>query len=160
MKLSEAIRVGAKYKRQTFHSFYNSGGSCALGAAIDGVTYGRLEIFLLTTCKDKMFFDRAMREILPFLQVQCNCSPFGLFDLYSFHTVKKHIVYLNDTCRWSREAIADWVAKEEEDYLEALELNKAMNETIDAINTGLAGHVGSADTVLAETETRKELSLV
>lgn len=38
LKLSEAIRIGAKIRPQCFHSLFKNGGSCVLGAAYEGAT--------------------------------------------------------------------------------------------------------------------------
>lgn len=103
MRLSEAIRIGAKLRPQTTAGEYIEphGGSCALGAAYEAIADG--DDVLEDVCDDEL------EEAFPILRdsepsVACpscantvHMSPMGL------------IVHLNDTHKWTREQIADWV---------------------------------------------------
>jgi hypothetical protein len=105
MKLSEAIRRGAKMRPQNFGSFYDSNGTgttCALGAAGEG--FGILgaclknEFGILRPIGDRvgaMFYDATHPS-------PCGCIPIG----WMLHN---QIAHLNDVHKWSREAIAEWV---------------------------------------------------
>lgn len=162
MKLSEAIRAGSKLKPKGVKTLFSTDESgttrtCAIGAAID-VTIGQV-MFMYLEHGEAI---KSLNATFPMLRAICPCGEFLQYGYYTYkkgHQLNNHIATLNDILKLTREEIADWVAVFE-DWDEALELNSAMNETIDAINTGLASHVGSTDTVLAEIETRKELSLV
>lgn len=97
MKLSEAIRLGAMMKPQAFGSFYDNGGSCALGAACDalGIDPNLETQFLFVP-------DKIGYSVCP----ECGMTRFqrntAEDDAYL-------IVHLNDIHRWTREQIADWV---------------------------------------------------
>ena len=81
MKLSEAIRIGAKLRPQSFRGFFRDGGSCALGAAVHAKT-GRASPDFPTNWEE--FFG----------------VPNGLCG---------EIINLNDRKGWTREQIADWL---------------------------------------------------
>lgn len=90
MKLSEAIREGAKRHPQIFGDLYNRVdgavvGSCALGAAM------------------------LMQRSFPLLQSSRVTCP-ACMDPRIHTRLDNIITHLNDNHRWTREAIADWVA--------------------------------------------------
>jgi hypothetical protein len=119
MKLSEAIKRGAKLRPQGFDQFFTvdeSGMtevpvwySCALGAAAEAANpdviyrddqYGDEP--------DEEEADRTLqREFNDTLEIETSCPVSSecrtavVFDVIS---------HLNDTHRWTREAISDWVA--------------------------------------------------
>ena len=95
MQFSEAIMLGSFDKPQCFGFFHNAlGGSCALGAAHDAVG-----------APDGLGRDE---ERWPVLRIGDSCPVCGVWDQLV------HLVpHLNDTHRWSREKIADWVATKE-----------------------------------------------
>jgi hypothetical protein len=95
MKLSEAIRLGAMLKPQCRGEFYKDGKTCALGAALDASGIGD---FGLKYASDDDVVDRWP---ISDLRIQRH----GLT-----RTLRNHIVRLNDSDRWTREQIADWVA--------------------------------------------------
>lgn len=110
MKLSTAIREGAKLRPQAFRAyFYTKNGvicSCAFGAAYEAVTGN------LPRRGNKNYIDEVITPVLdanfPVLQTferfacpadkNCTiCSPFNI------------VTHLNDTHDWTREQIADWL---------------------------------------------------
>jgi hypothetical protein len=99
MKLSEAIREGAKLRPQAFGSYFNKNGrSCALGAAYEACT-GEKNIDLSNPT-----FWNAYPELLEMQRVD---SPYE-----SFSYLKSAILYLNDRAKWTREQIADFVEQQ------------------------------------------------
>jgi hypothetical protein len=102
VKLSEAIRAGAKMAPQGFKRFKNprSGRTCAIGAAVEAVggnalalsgTYGEVEEVYGFPLRSKI------PDGLRPASVPQRC------------TLGRAIATLNDFARWSREAIAEWV---------------------------------------------------
>lgn len=107
MKFSEAIRLGAMLKPQGFRSIAANERTCAFGAAYEAV--GILTAFLGT--KD---YDRRRDlvygafPIIPKLPHKCFvCRAFALPDGVI-------VTHLNDQHRWTREQIADWIEKIEQ----------------------------------------------
>jgi hypothetical protein len=96
--LSQAIRFGAMLRPQTFGSFLDERGSCAMGAALEAV--GRTQFNIPKEWH--WTFDRSWT------------SPVGLRRDLVWHMIQ----YLNDELRWSRERIADWVEAREKEFLE------------------------------------------
>jgi len=104
MKLSEAIRAGAKLRPQGFGSGLERkpGTSCATLAAG--------EAFLGVMCRDEVQAYKVIKNagidtcnIFLTKCPQCDSSGFSLWCL---------CIHLNDTHRWSREEIADWLQRE------------------------------------------------
>ncbi len=96
MRLSEAIRLGAMFRPQSFGFFFDAGKSCALGAALEavGVRYGaffKAELIIQSYWGWTSIF------------VQCPVCA-------SRESVRTIIARLNNEHRWTREEIADWVA--------------------------------------------------
>jgi hypothetical protein len=101
MRLSDAIRLGAMLAPQGFNGYQDAWGrTCALGAALEAI--GRLG------ASHRAYLSWA--SLYPWLRGlpwrACPaCAGYlsepGLIEL---------IVHLNDTHRWTREQIADWVA--------------------------------------------------
>src|SRR5688572_4034977 len=97
MKLSEAIRVGAKMKPQGFGGTNIGGRSCALGAALDAIG---------VDTKDGWFpvYD-AWPIAGAWVEYPGKCS---------YYARRRTLVgsacwLLNDVDKWTREQIADWV---------------------------------------------------
>jgi hypothetical protein len=94
LKMSEAIRIGARYRPQAFGSLTDGFGTCALGAAIEGI-FGPWSVMTSggRTCQhlDAIYGER--------YRAVKNVGGFG-------------IVNLNDELKWSREQIADWLEAE------------------------------------------------
>lgn len=102
MKLSAAMREGAKLRPQAIGAYFYDGKSCALGAAaeaLDAAMYERGS-------------DRAVEKLLG--------NQFGLWGrkttklpcpagCHTEYIVGHMITHLNDDHDWEREAIADWL---------------------------------------------------
>ena len=84
MKLSKAIRIGARIRPQGFGAYFHVGRSCALGAAFEGMK------------------GRPANSIGRLIWDELGISP-RLHD---------RIVDLNDAQHWTREQIADWLEAE------------------------------------------------
>jgi hypothetical protein len=95
MKLSEAIRDGAKRRRQVYGVGSKDEGSCALGAAREAMTGTWFGNSCVITWAGMTF---------PHFPNQQPCPACGIEK--SFPGVVAHI---NDHHQWSREAIAEWV---------------------------------------------------
>src|SRR3990167_7914645 len=103
MWLSDAIRIGCAMKPQAFGDFFRDGGSCALGAAMDGyqsegagnnVIY-RTQPWELENCP------------------MCSMGDNGRMKNYATYAMIPH---LNDYHKMSREEIADLVESWEVKY--------------------------------------------
>lgn len=99
MKLFEAMLKGAKMKPQVFGTTFEKGGSCAVGAVIDGAgiqgdTYSQLRL------AGELFPLMGMLNIKS-CPVQ-GCAP-------SWGQGNALIPHLNDQHRWSRENIAYYI---------------------------------------------------
>lgn len=104
MKLSEAIREGAKNAPQSFGAYSNAkGATCALGAAYEGLSGKRLPpsttsgvLGWLAELLDYDLCDIHLHDPRPDSEgyvVPLNAMIFGL----------------NDGSHWTREQIADWL---------------------------------------------------
>jgi hypothetical protein len=113
MKLSEAIRAGAKIRPQCHGGLFQIDGgeikSCALGAALEGAglyTPSEEEILASTTLLNK-WSELGGGDYL------CPSPRHPSEDTEEFH-LEILIEHLNDVHRWTRERIADWL--EEKGY--------------------------------------------
>ncbi len=86
LKLSQAIRIGAKMRPQCTKAYFKDGGSCAIGAAYEGMT-GRSGGY------------REIGDLLPEL----------VDDDYQLTLLGELIAGRNDQGTQSREEIADWL---------------------------------------------------
>jgi hypothetical protein len=93
MKLSEAIRLGSTMKPKTVGAMRDLVGTCAIGAAFDAI--GKLDI--ASGIGLGRFF-----EGVPEGTIQSPAAAFAS-DLGEI------IMDLNDSQKWTREQIADWV---------------------------------------------------
>ncbi len=110
MKLSEAIRLGAMIRPQTYNAYFSLGGSCVLGAAFEAaglVKYNECkEEVTLSLISDEWPFVVGRHETA----ISCPCClAFGTSYINSI------LVHLNDYHHMTREWIADWVATIEPD---------------------------------------------
>lgn len=131
MKISEAMRKGAKMGPQLFNKNNDGyGGSCAMGAVQLGIAPGILE------CSDAWEPLKGLRSC-PF----DNCSaPFTNGTDYfgsphvmawSPRNVGQVIVHLNNDHRWTRERIAGWIeANVEVPTYSMLEMQEFMGEPV------------------------------
>lgn len=103
MKLSEAMREGAKLRPQGFGSYFQPVAgdffSCAIGAAYEGIV-GKLD-----KRPDYMRSETIEHE-----------AAFDMFDVEVINPVRnirrnlhETIACLNDDEKWTREQIADWL---------------------------------------------------
>lgn len=107
MKLSDAIRLGSMLKPQGYgsRSLWSEDASCVLGAAADAVGMS------LNAMRYSRLMDR-----WPVLNGPSRVCPVS--DCVSWHAVPadcliKILWHLNDTHKWTRERIADFVASVE-----------------------------------------------
>lgn len=92
MRLSEAIRLGAMMKPQCYFDFWLGGGSCAMGAALDAVGVTEFDL-------------AAQATELPLIFIgPVTCPACGVVG-----NIGAMMMHLNDSHRWTRERIADWV---------------------------------------------------
>lgn len=99
MKLSEAIREGAKRRPQTQNTFFSNGASCALGAA-----YEHLEGFsALMYDSEDIEFELIVK--FPVLEYAVQSPVDAEMEDSLFNIISD----LNDVRNWTREQIADWV---------------------------------------------------
>lgn len=103
MRLSEAIREGAKLRPQAFGYYVDSSGSCSIGAAAEGIAgynpSGQVCAILSAaghwpTLKAPSHCPEKDCEIRPDANVEAVC------------------LHLNDDHRWSRERIAEWLEQQ------------------------------------------------
>lgn len=108
MRLSEAIRLGAMNTTQGFgsDSIRNSKSPCALGAALLAV--GRMQESLPPIALRNVPYDTIV-QLWPYANRRV-IAPETTGDTYKLMIV---IYLLNDSRRWSREKIADWVEQKE-----------------------------------------------
>lgn len=108
MKLSEAIRTGAKKRPQAFGQLARKvngvWGTCALGAAYEAVS-GQLPRIKPTG----ELVDAVRKKLGGFKET--TSDTITLPDGYTC-SVGGALVILNDTLRWSREEIADYLEKQ------------------------------------------------
>ena len=104
--ISDAIRVGAVLRPQIRRNMMRNGGTCALGAAAEAIGLEEIE----SGCYSELI------RLYPYLEttgilcpVLSGCS-MGMQD----PTLGRAITHLNDDHGWTREAIADWLEREEE----------------------------------------------
>jgi hypothetical protein len=115
LTLSEAIRIGAMLKPQGTGGFGDDGTSCALRAAMDATTIGY----------SKYGIDYSEQlEHWPVLARQVD-PPVEMEERSVIHI----IWVLNDSRRWTREAIADWV----ETLEPARQQDSASAQAVDAV---------------------------
>ena len=115
MKLWKAIVKGSKYRPQCGGDFFGlEGGSCALGAAVEGIVgpnFGGKEAF----ARSIYMATKETYRVCP--KCKETMKPYG-------HA----IAHVNDLHGWSREAIAEWVKtiedKQTKDKWEARKLSR------------------------------------
>jgi hypothetical protein len=109
--LSDAIRIGATLRPQTFNSWFFNGKSCAMGAAIEGLTGEFCDGIDLVSRERLDDLEEVLhRRYQPILKQRLECPHCPrerefLSDL---------IIHLNDTHKLTREVIADFVQSVEE----------------------------------------------
>lgn len=101
MKLSEAIRLGAMLRPQTYAHFSTTAGTCALGAAGEAVGLNLKESFGYDPYVSLLAEWPILRDPVTLPKRPTHPESVMILD--------DAITYLNDWQRWTREAIADWV---------------------------------------------------
>ena len=96
MKLSEAIRAGAKLTPQVKGELVFDGATCALGAAYHAVS-GNIPIMTMNT-----------EEVVRYLGIDTKKKVWCPVTEH-WKTIQDAIIDLNDDYGWSREKIADWL---------------------------------------------------
>jgi len=104
MKLSDAMREGAKSGPQLFGYLGDGGGgSCAMGSV--AIAMGVPDVSAYR-------FYRELQKGYPFLKTETECPACGDVVEHAIDGVGDGIaviVHLNNHHRWSREAIAEWI---------------------------------------------------
>ncbi len=100
VELAQAILAGARRRpAQAFGAYYSNGGSCALGAAYEGIYALPGDAKTVRPQRMDRFF-HCLENVSKYCPAGC----------------KKHIptaamiVHLNDDHLWTREQIADWLS--------------------------------------------------
>jgi hypothetical protein len=104
--LSEAIRLGAMLKPQGFDGYANKNTSCALAAAADACG---IEPFVHPVDGQHIINYSAIMAKFPVLKTATKCPVSDGRLCGESHVTQSTIWHLNDTHRWTREQIADWV---------------------------------------------------
>lgn len=109
---SEAIREGAKLRPQAFDDpdeKTRNGNSCAIEAGLEAIRgrYRRAD-------SDSVY--NFITLLFPYLdnRTKCPASECGGGRFAYIGSLRMLIWHLNDTHKWTREAIADWLESEEE----------------------------------------------
>lgn len=98
---SEAIREGSKLRPQAFGDWFDGNGTCALGAAADAM--------LGVDHKDGI----DLNEFWPYISTaDATCPACPSCGVHAH--LAAVVMLLNDSHKWTREAIADWIELEEE----------------------------------------------
>lgn len=111
MKISEAMRRGAKMGPQVFEVYGDGdGGTCALGAVLLGGGIAISEN--LYSCMLHNDFKELMVKVFPKL-VETHSCPVptcrGVNPIYGRPYLSNTIIHLNEEHKWTRERIAGWI---------------------------------------------------
>lgn len=101
MQLSEAIRLGAMLRKQNFRHVFQDGRTCAIGAAAEAIG-------LLDTTRENAW--KAGEQTPDSWRWIRTTAPLCPVCATAYEHVEFTITHLNDFHRWTREAIAEWVA--------------------------------------------------
>ena len=105
---SEAIREGAKLRpQQARNRLFEHGATCAAGAGLEAMGLTDAD------CVHGFHFGKFLIAAYPYLGRESVC-PQRCPDYVGDGSVLSVVTHLNDMHRWTREAIADWLEKEEE----------------------------------------------
>lgn len=119
MKLSEAIRLGSMLKPQCFGSYFGVGlakeSSCAMGAAMDAINAKSIPYI-----EDWQW--------ITYTTAKC---PHSWASKHCPSIVHSIITHLNDSHRWTREAIADWVQTIEPNDIPTVESQETRTVPVD-----------------------------
>lgn len=104
MKLSEAIRLGAMLKPQAHGGSADGLGSCALLAASEAAGVEPIDLERYRSVNYP-----ALERVFPLLTEVVTLPDCGMKARGIEAQLFVAIYRLNDSCGWTREAIADWV---------------------------------------------------
>lgn len=107
MRLSDAIRLGAMLKPQSYGEVNTPSRSCAIGAALEAV--GKLDGPFMPD--EWNYILRTPLAVCPACGHRQGSEPDFDRGVHGAHALV--IAHLNDDHQWSRELIAEWVAAEE-----------------------------------------------
>lgn len=102
MRLSEAIRLGSMLRGQAFEDYFDNSGSCAIGAALEAA--GLRDAVRDGGCAVAEYENRHRAVFV------ASCPSCGRQPGMGMTSFMNTVIHLNDDHRWTREAIADWVA--------------------------------------------------
>lgn len=111
MRLSDAMRLGAALRPQAFghlhrHHVREGQTTCAMGAAAEAIGLLRFDETGAALQTTDQSIDHSLRRVWPWLlKQQCHCGVCPVTGM-----ALAVILHLNDHHRWTREAIAQWVA--------------------------------------------------
>jgi hypothetical protein len=108
MTLSDAIRLGSMIRPQAFEWLFSDGGSCALGAALEATG---------TEYRANCFMEDAMNSMPAEWQMGATVCP----ACPACSSRILIITHLNDSHKWTREAIAAWLETVDQPTVEAVE---------------------------------------
>ena len=107
--LSQAIRLGATFRPQTYGNFCDVIGSCAFGAAFEAVGVEIEREKQPWPEFKRVMTERGWKEIVK-REMRCpDCGDFHGLGSKHFKTLYAVIVELNNYHFWTREQIADWL---------------------------------------------------
>jgi hypothetical protein len=109
MELSEAIRKGSELRPQAFDWYFEGEGSCALGAAYEGIKGRQLSVNVGTFKEVCLKEFPVLALFVGACPVRPKCAEFKRAKGRGGVTVCGTIAHLNDDHKWTREQIADWV---------------------------------------------------
>ncbi len=131
MRFSEAIRIGARRRPQVRFHWFKNGESCALGAALEGLT--GMPNINADENPVAVAYPWAWRGAMTTCPVCHRCC----------YNVAVTITHLNDYHNWSREAIADWLEPIEKEY----ECSEALLSCISMSDRSPSGDVDVSTTL-------------
>jgi hypothetical protein len=109
--LSDAIRIGAAIRPQTFNSWFFNGRSCVMGAAIEALTGEFCDAIDFASRERLDALEETLhRRYQPILKQRVECPQ----CVREREFLSDLIIHLNDTHKWTREVIADFVQSIEE----------------------------------------------
>lgn len=120
---SDAIREGAKLRAQTFGCLIGDDGFCALGAGLVAMGFG-------AEARGCLSGEHFITPQYPYMESESDCPAQECREQHG--NLITTIMFLNDSHRWSREAIADWLNVEEEKlgFITLTEEAEALNPTM------------------------------
>jgi hypothetical protein len=126
MKLSDAILLGSTMRPQIRRRFSDGEGTCAMGAAFDGV--GILDVIVSTKYGNERMalIESQFPGAYSAWKYSCPCEGAARrTECSDLRWLAYMVTHLNDDHFWTRERIASWVASvEPQEVLEVGEANQ------------------------------------